>query len=66
MAASGLIGQDASVGTELDGGKRAWELRMYSRIIDTGAALSPAGEIEPQMREPGSQPHPARGTEAEI
>jgi hypothetical protein len=29
------------------------ELRMYSRTMDTDAALSLAGEIEPQMREPG-------------
>ena len=30
--APGLIGDDAGVGTEFDGGKRSIELRMYSRI----------------------------------
>jgi len=37
------------------------ELRMYSRTIDTDAALSPVGEIEPQMRQTRSQPHPIWG-----
>ena len=60
--ASGLIGDDAGIGTEFDGGKRSIELRMYSRIIDADAALSPAGEIEPQMREPGrSRSRPEEG-----
>ena len=44
LMASGLIGQDVGVGTELDGGKRVWNCVCTAARQNTNAVLTLAAE----------------------
>src|ERR1017187_423181 len=64
--ASGLIGQDASAGTELDGGNESMELRMYSRRIGHRRCFETCRRNRASDERTRSQRHPTRGRRRNI